>query len=233
MRIPPARYWWRCMTRAAFRYRTRAGSGASTICCKTQAADGSWHVVSRLHPPASVSPPYFESGYPYGHDQFLSALAADWAVMALARALGAGQESGAAGVEGRRAEWPGAVGGDGALRRRRSAEGAAGRRVRFEFGDQIGNHGADDGCARRREDETVDRSRRERERAREDRLFGADGGGAVWRECHAGDEPAAGPWRGSSGCRRTACSHVQCHSVFPGGVLRQHRDSSAAAPSRR
>jgi ankyrin repeat protein len=55
---------------------------------KTQAADGSWHVLSRLHPPASVSPPYFETGYPYGHDQFLSALAADWAVMALARALG-------------------------------------------------------------------------------------------------------------------------------------------------
>jgi hypothetical protein len=59
---------------------------------KTQAADGSWHVVSRLHPPASVSPPYFESGYPYGHDQFLSALAADWAVMALARALGPGHK---------------------------------------------------------------------------------------------------------------------------------------------
>ena len=59
---------------------------------KTQAGDGSWHVVSRLHPPASVSPPYFESGYPYGHDQFLSALAADWAVMALARALGPGKK---------------------------------------------------------------------------------------------------------------------------------------------
>ena len=60
---------------------------------RTQAADGSWHVVSRLHPPASVSPPYFESGYPYGHDQFLSALAADWDVMALARALGAGKKA--------------------------------------------------------------------------------------------------------------------------------------------
>jgi ankyrin repeat protein len=55
---------------------------------KTQAEDGSWHVVSRLHPPASVSPPYFESGYPYGHDQFLSAQGSSWAVMALARALG-------------------------------------------------------------------------------------------------------------------------------------------------
>jgi uncharacterized protein len=38
-----------------------------------------------------VSPPYFEAGYPYGHDQFLSALAADWAVMALARAIGPGK----------------------------------------------------------------------------------------------------------------------------------------------
>ncbi len=57
----------------------------------SQAVDGSWHVASRLHPPASVSPPYFESGYPYGHDQFLSALAADWAVMALARAMGPGK----------------------------------------------------------------------------------------------------------------------------------------------
>ena len=35
-----------------------------------------------------MSPPYFESGYPYGHDQFLSAQGSLWAVMALARALG-------------------------------------------------------------------------------------------------------------------------------------------------
>src|SRR5579885_2605279 len=55
---------------------------------KTQAADGSWHVASRLHPPAPVSPPYFDTGFPYGHDQFLSATAASWAVMALVRPLG-------------------------------------------------------------------------------------------------------------------------------------------------
>jgi ankyrin repeat protein len=54
----------------------------------TQKPDGSWHVPSRLHPPAPVSPPYFETGYPYGHDQFLSAMAASYAVMALARSLG-------------------------------------------------------------------------------------------------------------------------------------------------
>src|SRR5579859_6405158 len=54
----------------------------------TQQADGSWHVISRLHPPAPVSPPYFESGYPYGHDQFISTMGASWAVRALAEALG-------------------------------------------------------------------------------------------------------------------------------------------------
>jgi len=54
---------------------------------RTQAPDGSWHVPSRIHPPAPVSPPYFETGYPHGKDQFISSLASAWAVMALARAL--------------------------------------------------------------------------------------------------------------------------------------------------
>src|SRR5579863_9930042 len=54
----------------------------------TQAPDGSWHVVSRLHPPAPVSPKYFESGHPYGHDQFISMMGNSMAVMALATALG-------------------------------------------------------------------------------------------------------------------------------------------------
>ena len=79
---------------------------------KTQAADGSWHVASRLHPPASVSPPYFESGYPYGHDQFLSALAADWAVMALARALGPGKKQELPELKEAEPPHRGAVGGD-------------------------------------------------------------------------------------------------------------------------
>ncbi|MFN7924174.1 MAG: ankyrin repeat domain-containing protein [Bryobacteraceae bacterium] len=52
-----------------------------------QATDGSWHVKSRIHSKAPVSPPYFESGFPYGHDQFLSAAATSWAVRALAEAL--------------------------------------------------------------------------------------------------------------------------------------------------
>jgi ankyrin repeat protein len=54
----------------------------------TQAPDGTWHVVSRLHPPAPVSPAYFENGFPYGHDQFISAMGVSTAVMALATALG-------------------------------------------------------------------------------------------------------------------------------------------------
>jgi len=58
---------------------------------KTQAADGSWHTATRLYPPAPLSPPYFESGLPYGHDQFLSAQGGAWAVMALCDALGAGK----------------------------------------------------------------------------------------------------------------------------------------------
>jgi len=53
---------------------------------RTQASDGTWHVETRL--PPFISPPYFESGYPYGRDQFISVAGANWAVMALARALG-------------------------------------------------------------------------------------------------------------------------------------------------
>ena len=59
---------------------------------KTQKPDGTWHVASRLYPPAPLSPDYFESGYPYGHDQMISALGANWAIMALSRALGPGRK---------------------------------------------------------------------------------------------------------------------------------------------
>lgn len=52
-----------------------------------QAKDGSWHVPTRLHSKAPISPPYFESGFPYGHDQFVSMAATAWAVRALAEAL--------------------------------------------------------------------------------------------------------------------------------------------------
>lgn len=52
-----------------------------------QKPDGSWHVKTRLHSKAPISPPYFESGFPYGHDQFISMTATAWAIRALAEAL--------------------------------------------------------------------------------------------------------------------------------------------------
>jgi len=47
---------------------------------KTQHADGSWHVKSR----AVKFQPYFQSGFPYDHDQWISAAGTAWATMALA-----------------------------------------------------------------------------------------------------------------------------------------------------
>ena len=55
---------------------------------ETQAADGTWHVATRLRPPAPLSPPYFDAGYPGQHDQFLSMSGAAWSIMALSYALG-------------------------------------------------------------------------------------------------------------------------------------------------
>jgi ankyrin repeat protein len=46
---------------------------------RTQLEDGSWHVRSR----SIAFQPYFESGFPHGHDQFISAAATNWAAMAL------------------------------------------------------------------------------------------------------------------------------------------------------
>jgi hypothetical protein len=47
---------------------------------KTQQPDGSWHVKSR----AVKFQPYFQSGFPYDHDQWISASATAWATVALA-----------------------------------------------------------------------------------------------------------------------------------------------------
>jgi ankyrin repeat protein len=46
---------------------------------RTQAADGSWHVETR----SIWLQPYFESGFPYGRDQFISVAGTAWAIMAL------------------------------------------------------------------------------------------------------------------------------------------------------
>ncbi|MBM3735323.1 MAG: hypothetical protein FJW39_05995 [Acidobacteria bacterium] len=47
---------------------------------KQQLDDGSWYVRTRALP----FQPFFESGFPHGHDQWISAAATSWAVLALA-----------------------------------------------------------------------------------------------------------------------------------------------------
>jgi hypothetical protein len=48
---------------------------------------GVWHVRTRMISPALVSPPFVETGFPSGHDQFVSMDGTCWALMALMRAL--------------------------------------------------------------------------------------------------------------------------------------------------
>ena len=54
---------------------------------RTQAADGSWRVRTRMLSPAPVSPKYFTTGFPYQKDEYLSYAGSCWAVMALLSAL--------------------------------------------------------------------------------------------------------------------------------------------------
>ncbi len=49
---------------------------------RTQRPDGSWHVASR----SPKFQPYFQSGFPYDHDQWISMAATAWATMGLANA---------------------------------------------------------------------------------------------------------------------------------------------------
>jgi hypothetical protein len=49
----------------------------------TQGPDGSWRVASR----ATKFQQYFESGFPYGHDQWISTMATGWAANALALSI--------------------------------------------------------------------------------------------------------------------------------------------------
>jgi hypothetical protein len=50
---------------------------------RTQFEDGSWRVASR-----SVKfQPYFESGFPHGHDQWISAAGTNWAALAVSLAI--------------------------------------------------------------------------------------------------------------------------------------------------
>jgi hypothetical protein len=49
---------------------------------RTQFPDGSWYVRSRV----PKFQPYFQSGFPFDHDQWISSTATSYAVMALAPA---------------------------------------------------------------------------------------------------------------------------------------------------
>jgi hypothetical protein len=53
---------------------------------QSQLGDGSWFVTSRAIP----LQPHFESGFPHGRDQFISAAATNWATMALSLAIKSG-----------------------------------------------------------------------------------------------------------------------------------------------
>jgi ankyrin repeat protein len=55
----------------------------ATFLLSMQRADGTWYVRSR----SPKFQPYFESGFPYGHDQWISSMATGWATAALAATL--------------------------------------------------------------------------------------------------------------------------------------------------
>ena len=52
----------------------------ATYLLSTQRSDGSWYVRSR----SPKFQPYFEGGFPYGQDQWISSMATGWATAALA-----------------------------------------------------------------------------------------------------------------------------------------------------
>lgn len=60
--------------------------GASFL-MSTQASDGTWRVKSRMLSPASISPEYFSTGFPYAKDEYLSYAGTTWATMALLSSL--------------------------------------------------------------------------------------------------------------------------------------------------
>jgi len=50
---------------------------------KNQYQNGAWFVKSRAYP----TQVYFDSGYPFGHNQWISAAGASWASLAIAETL--------------------------------------------------------------------------------------------------------------------------------------------------
>jgi len=57
----------------------------------TQERDGSWQIATRLHPPAPISPPFFQSDFPFKEgrkrDQFISIMGTTYAAIALMQAI--------------------------------------------------------------------------------------------------------------------------------------------------
>jgi hypothetical protein len=53
----------------------------------TQRPDGAWLVRTRLHSPSQISPPFFDSGFPGGREQYASFAGSAWAVLGLMEGL--------------------------------------------------------------------------------------------------------------------------------------------------
>lgn len=68
----------------ALRVTNRAYQRGVEYLVSTQYPDGSWYVRSR----SMKFQPYFESGFPFAHDQWISAAGTSWAAMALALSVG-------------------------------------------------------------------------------------------------------------------------------------------------
>jgi len=75
------------LAEAGMPVREMSWSSGVRFLVASQKQDGTWHVHTRMLSPATVSPPYFETGFPYQHDQFLSYAGSCWALMALLRDL--------------------------------------------------------------------------------------------------------------------------------------------------
>ena len=65
----------------------RVWSAGVKFLLSTQAADGTWRVHTRMISPMQVSPTYFNSGFPYGKNEYLSYAGSSWATMALLESL--------------------------------------------------------------------------------------------------------------------------------------------------
>ena len=61
----------------------------------TQGEDGTWHVTTRAQPFQE----YYESGFPYAEDQFISIAATAWSTVALVRCLACEDEANSVGVQ--------------------------------------------------------------------------------------------------------------------------------------